>query len=321
MLSGEWSERRKSMVTFTICVLLAGAIWTLNQLNNAYTATVSIPLTGIISTRESPPGTSLPGTIQVEVKGRGFTLLRLFRASSDYSIAPDKSSSSVRKDVVSVRELLTPLISPFGDELEVLRIEPSELVLSDRMLHSVKVAVRPSDDLGFSPDHVKSGPSVTLPDSIIVYSEEPLRNDLKVLFTETVKAKMISQPYFTKVKLRNPGKGLRLSQDSVWIYVPVERGTEVSLKIPVRPSAGIYPNSHHRFSDEEELFLPRSVTVTCRIPLSRYNSTVESVFRAEAVRTAVSGDRVLVSIVKAPFWAGNIRWEPTTVHHLTRKNH
>lgn len=308
------------MVTFTICVLLAGAIWTVNQLNNTFTVTASIPLTGTTSSRTLTPTSSLPRTIQIEVKGRGFTLLRFFRATSAYSISPADASSSARKDIVSVRDLLTPLTSPFGKELEVLRLEPSELILNEKMLHSRKVPVRAVDDLGFSPDHVKSGPSVTLPDSIIIYSEKPLRNDINVLFTEPVKAKLVSGPYFSKVKLRDPGMGIRLSQDSVWIYVPVERGTEVSLKIPVKPSVRLQQGTRQSFTEGEELFLPRHVTVTCRIPLSRYSSTVESAFKAEAVRTAVSGDRVLVSIVTAPFWAGNIRWEPTTVHHLTRKN-
>ena len=264
---------------------------------------------------------SYPDFVEIELKGKGFTLLRFLSASSSFVINPSKSPKGDAERIVSVRELIGPLIDPFGKEVDIIRIEPSDILLAGNKLFSKKLAVRACDQLDFSPGYIKSGPSVTLPDSLTIFSEKPIPSSVTELQTETMKTGFISRPYFTKVRIVNPGNGLYPDRDSVWLYVPVEKGTEVTLTVPVKGSAELIPqaNGNSAAGRDEELFLPSSVTVTCRVPLSRYTSTVPSAFGAVAVKTAVMGDRVLVKVVKAPFWAGNIRWTPTTVHHLTRK--
>ena len=84
----------RNILSYIICVIIAAILWFLNALNKEYTSEISYP----VRYTDFPKGkylvSSLPSTITLEVKAKGFTLVGYRISTSFLPISLDINSYS-----------------------------------------------------------------------------------------------------------------------------------------------------------------------------------------------------------------------------------
>ncbi|MBK9637234.1 MAG: hypothetical protein IPO63_05270 [Bacteroidetes bacterium] len=298
------SNTNRQGLSFTLCVLLAAFIWVINALNNVHSTTVIIPIVydKEISKNSTHP---LPPSIQVEVKGRGFSLWSFHTAARKFSIHTPYLNSRTKDTVISSKDAISMLLYDFSKEISISEIKPAQLIFSGVEFYSKKLAVKGNFRMSFQTPFIQSGPSVYYPDSVWVYSNNKIPSMVTDIYTETITIKNVSHSVFKKVTLKKPFESYRLLQNEVWLMVPVEEGTEIELDVPIQTKYG-------------ELFIPSSVQVTCMVPMSKYNQTHFKQFRVVQMMDAGSDDKAFIHVEHAPYWASRVMVEPQQVNKLIK---
>ncbi|MBK7964092.1 MAG: hypothetical protein IPK10_01370 [Bacteroidetes bacterium] len=294
----------KQGISFLLCVLLAAFIWVINALNETHSSSVVIPIVydKEISKNSTHP---LPPSIQVEVKGRGFSLWGFNREARKYTIHTPYLTSRTKDTIISTKDAIFGLMHNYSKDISVVDIKPSQLIFSGVEFYSKKLAVKGAFELNFQTPYIQSGPSIYYPDSIWVYSNEKIPTEISDIIAETVIVKNVSHQVFKKVKLKKPFPNYRLLQNNAWLLVPVEEGTEISLEVPIQTQYG-------------ETFIPSSVTVTCLVPMSKYPLTHPKKFRVSHLKDVGDHEKAFVQVTHAPYWANRIMYTPQLVHKLTK---
>jgi len=250
----------------------------------------------------------VPEFLEIDVKARGFTLIEFVNVSRRYKIKPLENSNFSNDTVMSSLDAVWPLIRAFGKEVEVTRIHPKQFFLSGSKSFSKKVAVRGNYRLKFKPSFLESGPSVFYPDSVFLFSATPIPDEIKEIYTESVVFENADKNIFRKLTLQLPRGEYHLSSRESWLLIPIEAGTEISLEVPII--------SNNKFASE--VFIPNAVKVTCLVPLSKFTATKVGLFSFETESSALNKDKVIVRLKRKPYWAGKIRWEPSTVKRFIK---
>ncbi|MBK9401826.1 MAG: hypothetical protein IPN36_13545 [Bacteroidetes bacterium] len=297
----------KSSVTFLICFVLATCIWVLNSLNNSHATTVRIPVSYDLKFRDRATS-QIPEFLEIDVKARGFTLMEFVKVSRRYKIRPLENSNFSTDTVMSSMDAVWPLMREFGKEIEITRIHPKQFFLSGNKSFSKKVAVKGNFRLKFKPSFLESGPFVFYPDSVFLFSSTPIPEEMKDIYTENIVFENADKDIFRKLKLQLPRGDYHLSSKESWLLIPIEPGTEITLEVPII--------SNNRYASE--VFIPNYVKVTCLVPLSKFTGTKPGLFSFVTEASALNSDKVIVRLKRKPYWAGKIRWEPTTVKRFAK---
>lgn len=291
-------------ISFLLCVLLAAFIWVINALNETHSSTVIIPIVydkEILKNSTHP----LPPSIQIEVKGRGFTLWSFNREAGKYKIYTPYLTSRTKDTIISTKDAIGALIKNYSKDISVLDIKPSQLIFSCVEFYSKKLAVKGEFNLDFQTPYMQSGPSIYYPDSIWVYSNERIPSDITDIIAEPLKEKNVSHTVFKRVKLRKPSANYRLLQNEAWLLVPVEEGTEIELEVPIQSHYG-------------EMFIPSTVKVTCLVPMSKYPLTHYKQFRVAQLKGAGDQEKAFVHVTHSPYWVSRVMLTPQLVKKLTK---
>lgn len=298
------SGNNKQGISFLFCVLLAAFIWVINALNETHSSTVVIPIIydqEILKNSTHP----LPPSIQVEVKGRGFTLWSFNREARKYKIHTPYLTSRTEDTIISTKDAIAPLIKNYSKDISVIEIKPSQLIFSGVEFYSKKLAVKGEYKLDLQTPYLQSGPSIYYPDSIWVYSNEKIPSVITHIIAEPVNEKNVSHTVFKKVKLKKPFENYRLLQNEAWLYVPVEEGTEIELEVPIQSHYG-------------EMFIPSTVKVTCLVPMSKYPLTHYKQFRVAQIKGAGNQEKAFVQVTISPYWVSRVMLSPQLVKKLTK---
>lgn len=301
------SARKKQGIRFSVCVMLAAVIWLVNALNKNYHTVVSVP---VYHARplENNAAYQMPSSIRMDISGRGFALIRFKNAANDYAVRTAALRPGNRDSVLDSRMVLASLLDPFNNDISVDYINPPRLFLSGRPSFSKQLKVAGSPMLDMVDNVVQSGPHVFYPDSVTVYSASPIPETLTKINAVIPKTKNVRQSVFQMIRLQLPEGVYQSTPKWVWCYVPVESGTEIQLEVPVQSRNGI----------SDELYVPSRVTVTCRVPLSRYSDTKAERFIVQPISAATEGEKVALEIKHAPYWVSDQRLYPELVSRLKK---
>lgn len=297
----------KQAATFLLFVMLSAVIWTINALSKEHTTTFDIPIR-YFQTTETGANQSLPTKLHITVHGKGFYLMRLSTALNGFAIVPKTMSVQSRDTVISSDDALRPVLEHFKGKLEVTSYAPEQILLSGRLLFSKNVRVMPSARLQFKPTHLAGGPSVIQPDTVTLYSSLPIPDSLRNIYTTPFTLENIDRDVFQQVKVRLPGTEYHLAAATFWYFLPVEKATEMSLDVPIR----------NKQKAVNEQYLPSTVRLTCKVPLSKFRVTRPDLFLITPGDTSVGGDKVLVQVKHAPYWATSVTIDPTVVNRVIK---
>jgi len=297
-------------MSFLLCIFLASTIWTFNALNKKQHYFIEVKLNYDSEWLKTWTTGGQPEKIRLEITGRGFDLANFLLNNRNPQININETILFNNKKELSSLELIEPFFSKFNNKITLDRLTPSSIPLPTKKPYFKKVAVKPNYDISLKSTYMISGPSLCVPDSIILSSKKPFPETLNTIYTTQFKKGNVSSTVFGNVGLMLP-ENLNLISEmkSVWIYIPVEESTEKVIDIVIKPE-------FIRAGNIE--LIPNIVTLTCRVPLSRYEKTTAEKFYIIALTTTNNQKKAVVSVKIAPFWAEHISTKPATVDYFYR---
>lgn len=303
--SGNWPERLRRLRPagpFLFAVLISTTIWVINSLNQSHIAEFDLVVQYPFASTTAEK--SYTRTVKAEITGRGFDLIR-------FSLNENSNQLKVRdtgSEPLHSLETVSRHLSSFARTLRVTRVTPYWINRPHTSLYSKRLKVIPDAEFSTTGAFIKTIPALCVPDSITVFSEKPIPEQLTSIKTRPVRKKNLQASWFGSVKPDLSGlENMMIETGRIWVYQPVEEATECNIVLPVNPGEGIPYNFR---------FIPASVTLTCIVPVSRYPITTADKFMLVADINSADQERAVIRMIKYPPWATSIRFTPAAVDFL-----
>ena len=249
------AKKISDLKVVVLCIATATTFWILNALNkDDYTTVVDYPIEFVFDKEKFVPIEKLPATIQVEIKGNGWDLLRKYFKlnSQNFPILIPKASEKnflLASDLKrSLGEFLTPtqLLSVLDDsvkyqidEIITMKIKPT----LDSTSYSMAKNNRLDSKISFSPDKL----TIKGPESIL--------RGMKDGFPISLNESKINKNIEKKVEITIPsiyGNLLSIKEEFVNVQFEVATLLEGNKRLKIRKLN--FPKSVS-FSDEQASFM------------------------------------------------------------------
>ena len=305
------NERSREFFVFLVFVLIAGAFWLLQTLNDDYETEFSLPLRlrgvpdRVVITSDPPQ------ELRVRVKDKGTVLLNYMLGRSFYPVTMEfaqhaGSEGSVRVPATVLREKVTSQLNA-STQLLTIRPDTLEFYYSSGEARTVPVKL-----LG----HVSAGrqyylsDTIFTPDSVLVYAPREVLDTLTAAYTQRLNIEGISDTLRQRVTLLQT-RGVKHVPTVVDMTLPVDIYTEKTIDVPIE-SVG-FP------TDRVLRAFPSRVSVTFQVGLSRFRTiTAEDFLIAPtyAELIALDSDKYTVELKAVPAGVTQIRVQPAQVDFL-----
>lgn len=293
------------IVSFILCFFIASGIWIVNTLNKEH-----VTETGIKVRLNSPiafknDASKATVIVTVQLKGRGFDLAEflLFKSNEPLVI----NGNNINSGKISVQQTIESLLKTCGNKLTVEHVNPAYITLPNGMAYTKRVALVPTYQISFKNMFMQSGPAVAYPDSITLSSSTPIDSNLTSIKTLPISELNVDRPVFRSTTLDLIShQNLIPEQVKLWVYVPIEIGTDISVDVSVSSLQ----------SDRYLKFIPSQVTIKCRVPISRFEETKASMFKVDAQLNRNGSSKAIIRIIEKPFWADQVKWSPAVVDYF-----
>lgn len=293
------------VVSFLLCFFIASGIWVVNTLNKEHIAEtgIKIRLNVPLAFKEEAGKADIIATVQL--KGRGFDLANFLLFKSDEELIINSSTKNNGK--VSVLKAVETMLKPLGNKITVENVNPEFITLPNGMAYTKKVALIPTYSISYRKMFMQSGPAVAYPDSILISSSSPISDAITSIKTKPIEQKNADRPVFRSTLADIADDGTLIpEQTKIWVYVPVEVGTEININIPVSSQE----------SDRYLKYIPTYVSITCRVPISRFEETSASMFKVNAQLNRNGSSKAIIKVTEKPFWADQLKWSPAVVDYF-----
>ncbi|NSW45162.1 MAG: hypothetical protein HPY79_05055 [Bacteroidales bacterium] len=303
-------KRNRRVLIFLFFVLLSSIIWFFNKLEKDYYTTISIPIRFYHFPDDKVLVNPLPKQLNVNVFGRGFTLLRykLLSYKPIYIdvLAKINLKSNTDRDLIyfNTETIIPSLDKELSDEMKILSVEPKNIKLIFSKKMSKKVFVIPnitySVDKDFLVDSVQVKPSV-----VLLTGPMFLIDTIDTIYTLTQKINSIDKDIRLKVSLK-PIQFCEMSTDNVNVHIKLQKKTEKTIAIPIN---SIFSNKQKNI-----IFLPSHIVLKFSVGIHYYNEIDASQFsfRFEKVPVSNSNSEVyLIKILNYPKKVINLQVTPS----------
>lgn len=262
-----------------------------------------------------------PKQISLQVRAYGYTLLRYKLGASllpvviDLEEAPLFSlNNSQSKRYILTNTLRNTISNQLKGELQLGIIATDTLHFEFTTMEQKKVKVIPSLNYSLERQHMLTGPIVIKPDSITISGPGTLIDTVNTINTRSVRLDRLANVYSSSIGLSEiPQVGF--SHRRVSLTIPVEKYTEAelskSLKVLNLPDT------------LRLILLPRTVTLKCNVPISRY----QDLFEDDIVMPYVdfrdsyeqSGNKLRIQVESQPYAVRVVDIEPKFVEFIIER--
>ncbi|HKR05976.1 MAG TPA: hypothetical protein VJY62_15170 [Bacteroidia bacterium] len=313
--------KNNQAAVLTVCLLIAIFFWTITALNKPYTSTVSIPVIYKNIPLSFQIKNPLPSKISIDIEGKGFDLMSDDFIKENNHITVDFNSAAFRNIglsthvSISTETLLDQFISLTDPAYKIVKILPDSIVVDYSKKFTVKVPVKLNAELNFKKQFFNSLPPLIKPDSIEMSGTDDLLKKIIKLETQKVVFNNLSTNLFFSASVINPSnEKIILSDNKVWVLVPVEEFTEGKMVLPLRK---------FYYHNKPVTLIPDKVTLTYHASLRDFSRISADDFEVEAEQPALSIDRnenkLHVNPVKFPKAAKIVSVQPEWIDYLIEK--
>jgi hypothetical protein len=311
---------RKQLLTYLFFLFISVLFWYLNALGKTYVTHLSYT----VNYRNWPKGKVLISdesfTIDLQVRGNGFHLLRykLLSFIKPITLDLDKYSSRIKQTRNPGKYFLPSQV--IKDDINVLfftiqvhKILPDTFFIGFTEVIDKKIAVKPNLDLEFEKPFMLKGPIHIIPDSILVSGPKAIIDTLKFITTKEIQIKGIKDKIITEAEL-NPIKRFIFPVKTVKIFIPAEKYTEVIYTIPIE--------SENAPSGYEIKTFPAELNLSFDVALSDFDKMNAYMFRAIVDYKNIldsKPSKLKVVLSKSPTMVKNIKFNPKSVDYLVEK--
>lgn len=311
----------RRLLIFFFFLLLSVLFWFLTVLNKDYETVLSYPVRYIKIPQELVLMNDVAEKLDLHVKSRGFTLLRLKMQSRLSPLVLDANSFSLGTALGEspiVLYLATSLIieklqHQLTSEIQINSVFPDTLILQLTDKYTRKVPVKVNLVLEFERQYMQVGMLKITPDSVSVSGPEDFVDTLSEVSTIPIELTGLGKSTEIKMALK-PIDKLDFSVREAVVNIPVEKFTEESIKIPIEV-----------INIPDSLFLrtfPASVEITYRVGLSDYKKVSGHMFKAVLDYSAKGsniGNKLTVELIKIPEYVQVTNFYPKNVEYIIEK--
>lgn len=223
---------------FIMSLLLAFGIWLIHNLSLDYTKMVSVPVVAQSNLDGHARQSSNPVIVMARCRTRGVDLFRLRKASEEKPIIVDFLPTDLHHRggeifYATASDLTRYVSAIFGDQAQLEAFVSDTLVFRFPYENSKRVPVHPVCNITYKPQFDSPTGLVMTPDSVYVYGEPYLLDNLDRVYTEAFSLFDLSGPVHGEVALEGV-KGVRFSNAKAEYLVDVRRYVEITAELPVR---------------------------------------------------------------------------------------
>jgi hypothetical protein len=215
--------------------------------------------------------TNPPGYLNADLRGSGWSLLRLTLSRSADTIFLDESR--IFESEMSSRILLTEsLNSLVGDELIVNNITPEQLQLNLVERYAKKVPIVLDGEITLNSQYQLKEPLRFEPDSVTIFGAEDQLTRLDFWPTNEFNRNDVEQDFQESLSLRNASPSITTDIFQTTLVVRVDQVTEKEIYVPI-----LIPDS---LAGKIRIF-PSEVLVKVNLGLSQYEEVNSDDFTVE----------------------------------------
>ena len=259
-LGSEW-------MVLLISLLLAFFLWFIHELTQKYTVTMKFKVTVETDIAGHAGVSTSDDVLVLRGTGTGSKIVRVRRSSNkagSLHLKVDGDKFHLLKSDPSVFELRTAdieseLESYFDSKITVSSIETEKLLFRLNARNYKMVPVVLSDDIQCKSQYMASGEPLLEPDSVAVYGESSVIENITRVTTEKISFYNADAPLDGVVRLKQI-KDVDLSQEEVTYHIDIVRFVEFTAQVRYRLKGA--PSGVHL------TLLPSSATLRYRIPYS-----------------------------------------------------
>ncbi|QQS51426.1 MAG: YbbR-like domain-containing protein [Bacteroidota bacterium] len=320
---------QKRVLVFSVFVLLSSILWLFRVLEDSYVSTINYPVRYLDFPANKILSGDTPNKLKLSVRGSGYSLLSnklRYKTPLNFSIN-NFSLYSQSKDSMSVyiltryaQEALSQELTRKRTNLEIVSISPDTIFFSFTRTLVKKVpvvAVLGNQKNIYSRQHKLNGKVYTIPDSLEITGPANLIDTINQLYTQSINPTELDDTFRQKANILG-WNNIAIEKEKVNVVIPVDRYTELSYRVVIRPRN--VPDSL-----SIKLF-PREATLYFNVTHSQIPFTSESDFKpfvdySELKDNLKTTSYLTVKIDSLPEYASATRIYPTRVEYINERKH
>ena len=268
------SSRGRDILLYLVFVAMSFVFWLLLTLDKPRQETfrVHFAITGV------PGNTTIIGDVPEElvvtVRSSGYVLARYW-LGEDLEVNADFKSYSNGKGtlVFTHQDLADLLVSFFGTNSNILSFSPDQFSVKYTNLPGKKVPVVVEGSYRADMGYVVTGSAISMPDSVLVYSDSRTLSSLQRVSTSHIIAKGMRDSVYVSVGLKHL-RDVKIVPDSVDVVIPVEPLVAKKSYLPVTVTN--IPTGMN------VVVFPSKVAVSYLVPISQYEKAASEPFEVIA---------------------------------------
>ncbi len=313
----------RRLLFFLIFVALSALLWLLNALSKDYITEIECPIEFYNIPDDYVLVEDVPSHINLQVSGRGFTLIKYSIGSialpfnldlqSYFSVNQEQEKSvQFQYYVSSKKEQIERFLN---DEIKVLSVTPATMMLRFDKLHEKTFKVKPVTNLSWAPQYRQKGEPETKPDSVIVLGPKSVLDTLKNIKTKTIEADNIQTDQTYKARLITPEQ-CNLTQKKVTVRIKTEQFTENTVQVPIKIT--------NKPDSVALKIFPNQIKVTYLVSFEDYSAIKPSDFKAaidfKEINNQNSPQELQVNLLYVPEGARVLKFWPHKARFIINEN-
>ncbi|MDQ3048583.1 MAG: CdaR family protein [Bacteroidota bacterium] len=318
LVKNKGTRLKQRMVVFLICIVVSVFFWLLMSLSKEYKMTLRFPVTYINLPADKIVSNTLPKEITIEVKARGFYLLKYKFRSQRETIGIDvKDVNPIRKNqfFLLTNSRTDNITSQFNNDIKIVNISPDSILLNYNK--KVSKLVRAKYDLSISfADEYQLSDSIKLdPAFITVSGSSEVIAMINEVQTQPVVLKDIDKSMTIQLRvLKDPKQEqVEFSHENIKATLSVTKFTEGSIDLPLEVMN--LPNGYSLKT------FPDKVNVKYSVAFENYEKITASQFRAvvDFNKIEQGSNKLKVQLLLAPSEVRTAKLSPEKVEYIIRK--
>lgn len=225
----------KEFLIFIFFLAMSAAFWFLSVLNDTYEEEYGVELRIVDVPSDVVITQSLPDTVKVRLRDKGFNLLKYYFTDDLRPISLHFAlyANSKGRGYVSATDLQKILLMRMASTTSIVSVKADRWEFYYNHGARKRIAVRLDGELRPAENYYITQMRLS-PDSVTVYAEESAFDSIAAVFTETQSIRNLKESQELQVPLQGI-TGAKIEPKVVKLKISVEQLTEVTLNVPVQP--------------------------------------------------------------------------------------
>lgn len=300
---------------FTISITLASAFWLLNALNKTYNKNVNVVIKYINKPSHLAFSRIPPRTVEVEVRGDGFSLLQIENevqndtAVIDLSTLAFEQSQNKKRASISSKTITNKIQGSLSNNMFISRVSVDSIAITLEPSIRKQVFIQPNINVVLANGLTLEVPISADPNYVEVFGPASKLQEIDTLFTDFVDFGEISKSSEAETRIIYDKNVLLPATKTVNVQVRAEQITEGEISVPLQVITA---------DSLRVRLLPEEVKIKYTTGLSHFDDITPALFQAQVFykSTANAPSKLPVVVNEVPNFINVLSISPERVDYL-----